>query len=227
MSIPFQDIPRAGAVMRRLARWSVNKQRGITGLETAIILIAFVVISGIFTYSALSAGLFSTQKSQAALYSNPGETLISLELGGGVMVTANDGTIQQISFVVANVPGGEPIDFTSPAANTTNNGLAAGNSQNLVIVNYHDENQTVNDLYWTVEKLGNADDDDLLEANERFKISVGSDTAGSDGGNLINALASNLTADKTFTLEVLTPAGTVLVIERTAPAYIDTEMKLS
>ncbi len=212
--------------MRRLARWSVNKQWGITGLETAIVLIAFVVITGIFTYSALSAGLFSTQKSQAALYSSPGETLISLELSGGVIATANDGTIQQISFVVATVPGGEPIDFTAPAGNATNNGLAAGNSTNLVIINYHDEDQTVYDLYWTVEKLGNADDDDLLETDERFKISVGSDTAGSDGGNLINALANDLTADKTFTLEVLTPAGTLLVIERTTPAYIDTEMNL-
>ncbi len=212
--------------MRRLARWSGNKRWGITGLETATVLIAFVVIAAIFTYSALSAGLFSTQKSQADIYSSPRETLISLELRGGIIATGNDGIIKQISFVVSNVPGGEPIDFTAPTANTTNNGLAAGNSTNAVIINYHDEDQTVNDLYWTVEKLGNADDDDLLETNERFKISIGSDSADSDGGNLINALTTDLTADKAFTLEVLTPVGTVLVIERTTPAYIDTEMNL-
>ena len=43
-------------------------ERGITGLETAIILIAFVVVAAVFAYTVLSAGLFSTQKSQEAIY---------------------------------------------------------------------------------------------------------------------------------------------------------------
>ena len=32
-------------------------QRGITGLETAIVLIAFVVVSSVFAFAALSTGL--------------------------------------------------------------------------------------------------------------------------------------------------------------------------
>ncbi len=34
-------------------------QAGITGLETAIILIAFVTVAAVFGYAVLSAGLFS------------------------------------------------------------------------------------------------------------------------------------------------------------------------
>ena len=34
-------------------------QRGITGLETAIILIAFVVVASVFAYTVLSAGVLS------------------------------------------------------------------------------------------------------------------------------------------------------------------------
>ena len=102
----------------------------------------------------------------------------------------------------------------------------AYNSTNMVKINYQDETQAANDLYWTVEKLKDADDDNLLETNERFEITIGSDIAGSDGGNLIDALTTNLTANKTFTLEVLTPIDAVLVIERTTPAYIDTIMDL-
>jgi flagellin FlaB len=199
-------------------------------METAIVLIAFVVIAALFTYSALSTGLLTPQKGQAAVHSSSEETLFSLELSGGVIATANttgnDGTIKQISFVVTNGPGGEPIDFTAPVPNTTNNGLAAGNSTNVVVINYHDDSQTANDLYWTVEKLGNADDDDLLEPNERFEITIGSGTSGSDGGNLTNALTNALTANKTFELKVLTPVGAVLLIEGTTPAYIDTIMEL-
>ena len=35
-----------------------KEQKGITGLETAIILIAFVVVAAVFAYTVLSAGLF-------------------------------------------------------------------------------------------------------------------------------------------------------------------------
>ena len=205
-------------------------QRGITGLETAIILIAFVVVAAVFAYTALSAGLFSTQKSQEAVYSGLKEAQSTLELRGGVIATANatgaSGDIKQISFVVSNVLGGEPIDFTAPSAASDNGGLAASGSSNKVILNYVDQDQTANDLYWTVTKLGNADDDDLLEQNEKFEITIGSDTATSAGGNLVDALSTALTVNKTFNVEVLTPVGAVLVIERTTPPYIDTKMNL-
>ena len=37
---------------------AVGDERGITGLETAIILIAFVVVASVFAYAVLTAGLF-------------------------------------------------------------------------------------------------------------------------------------------------------------------------
>jgi flagellin FlaB len=208
----------------------LRKEKGITGLETAIILIAFVVVAAVFAYTALSAGLFSTQKAQEAVYSGLKEAQSTLELKGAVIATAGtegaSGTISQITFTVTNVLGGEPIDFTAPTANTSgDSGLANAGSNNKVVINYIDEDQTKNDLYWTVTKLGNADDDDLLEQNEKFQVTVGEST-GTAGGNLCNALSTNLTVNKTFSLVLLTPAGAVLEIERTTPAYFDTIMNL-
>jgi flagellin FlaB len=46
----------------RGVRLSWRDQRGITGLETAIVLIAFVVVSSVFAFAALSTGLFSSDK---------------------------------------------------------------------------------------------------------------------------------------------------------------------
>jgi flagellin-like protein len=43
------------AVMRRLARWIKQREEGITGLEMAIILIAFVIVASVFSYVVLSA----------------------------------------------------------------------------------------------------------------------------------------------------------------------------
>ena len=203
-----------------------RNQKGITGLETAIILIAFVVVAAVFAYTALSAGLFSTQKSQEAVYSGLKEAQSTLELKGGVIATANttgsSGNIKQISFVLSNVLNGEPIDFTAPTAAGTATGVAATGSSNKIVLSYVDEDQTVNDLYWTVTKLGNADADDLLENQEKFQITIGSGTAGSAGGNLIDALGTDLTVNKQFSIIVRTPVGAVLEIERTTPPYIDT-----
>ena len=209
----------------------LKHEKGITGLETAIILIAFVVVAAVFAYTALSAGLFSTQKAQESVYSGLKEAQSTLELRGGVIATANttgsSGKIQQVSFVVSNVLGGEAIDFTPPEERSDNNGTAnSTTSQNVIVINYQDEDQVKNDLYWTVTKLGNADADDLLETNERFQITMGSDTVNSDGGNLIDALQPDLSVKTTFNLEILTPVGAVLQIERTTPAWIDQIMNL-
>lgn len=51
-----------------------NDQRGITGLETAIVLIAFVVVSSVFAFAALSTGLFSSDKAKETIQAGLAET---------------------------------------------------------------------------------------------------------------------------------------------------------
>ena len=216
-------------MLNRLFKKIRRDERGITGLETAIILIAFVVVAAVFAYTVLSAGLFSTQKGQEAVYAGLKEARSTMELRGGVIAEANatgsSGTIKQVVFTVSTVLGGEAIDFHQPDADSAT-GLAASGSDHKVVLSYVDQDQHVNDLYWTITKLGNADADDLLEQNEKFQLTIGSATAGSGAGNLIDALATDLTVNKTFSIIVRTPAGAVLEIERTTPAYIDTIMNL-
>jgi flagellin FlaB len=163
----------------------LRHEKGITGLETAIILIAFVVVAAVFAYTALSAGLFSTQKAQEAVYSGLKEAQSTLEMKGAVIATANTtgdaGTIGQITFTVSNVLGGEPIDFTIPSGSA--GGVASGVA-NKVVINYLDQRQEKDNLYWTITKVGNDDGDSLLEVGEKFQITVG----GGAGNNLTDAL---------------------------------------
>ena len=42
-------------------------ERGMTGLETAIILIAFVTVAAVFGYAVLSAGLFSAERGKETI----------------------------------------------------------------------------------------------------------------------------------------------------------------
>ena len=118
------------------------------------------------------------------------------------------------------------MDFTPPAADSATGTANSSTSTNKVVINYIDNDQTVTDLYWTATKLGSSDDDDLLEQNEKFEITIGSAAVGSGAGNLVDALGTDLAVNKTFSIEVLTPAGAVLVIERTTPATMDTIMNL-
>ena len=70
--------------------WSIGKlgkamhrdKRGITGLETAIILIAFVVVASVFAYTVLSAGIFSSERGKEAIHAGLEEARSSLEPRG-------------------------------------------------------------------------------------------------------------------------------------------------
>ncbi|MFN3973708.1 MAG: archaellin/type IV pilin N-terminal domain-containing protein [Dehalococcoidia bacterium] len=62
-------------------------QRGITGLETAIILIAFVVVASVFAYTVLSAGIFSSEKGKEAVHSGLKQARGSMEILGSVKAT--------------------------------------------------------------------------------------------------------------------------------------------
>ncbi|MEE9286317.1 MAG: archaellin/type IV pilin N-terminal domain-containing protein, partial [Dehalococcoidia bacterium] len=91
----------------------LRSQRGITGLETAIILIAFVVVASVFAYTVLSAGIFSSEKGKEAIYSGLESVRSSMELSGGVLAKDTDGDddVDTLVFTLANALAGEAIDF--------------------------------------------------------------------------------------------------------------------
>jgi len=204
-SILFHPIAMEDAVMRRLLSRLNRNQQGITGLETAIILIAFVIVASVFAYVVLSAGLFSAQKAKEAIHSGLEETSSTVELKGNVLAKMENSVVKEVYFTVGIILGGNPIDFTDTSSNTTN----------VVVISYHDAYRQIPTVNWTMTKLNSTDADNLLDPNELFQVTV--DLSG------INASASDnqtLGAYKTFSLEVKPPVGAVLVIERTVPARV-------
>ncbi|MBF8266303.1 MAG: flagellin [Dehalococcoidia bacterium] len=195
--------------------WKALKdQRGITGLETAIILIAFVVVAAVFAYTALSAGIFSAQKGSETIYGGLKQAAGSMQLKGNIIAkdTDADNKINQIIFVVSTGAGGEAIDLTVPT-DAGADGLADSGSTHKMVVSYIDKNQQVNNLTWTKSLLGFGDSDDLLENGEEYQITVMLTSI--EGG------ASPTIKDTEFTLELKPMQGGTLVITRTTPNYID------
>jgi archaeal flagellin FlaB len=207
-----------------------QKESGITGLETAIILIAFVVVAAVFAYTVLSAGLFSTQKSQEAVYSGMKETQSTLVLKSAVLAvsenTGGQGYISQIRFTLSNILGGEPIDITPPLASGTD-GKAPAGSPNKIVISYKDDFQKVDDLFWTVSLSGHHNGDNQLDAGEKAEFIVGNTVAHQNGGNLVDALSTHhLGPDTAFTIEVKTSHGATLTFERNTAPWIDHVMNM-
>jgi flagellin FlaB len=201
-------------------------QRGITGLETAIILIAFVVVAAVFSYSVISSGLFSTQKSKETIYSGLDEAKGCMELKGGMIALANTtgtaGQVTMLSFTVANAMDGAAIDFTSPE-DLDFDGLADSGSTNKVVISYLDKDNRRNNLYFAATPAWGADSDSLLETGELFQVTVGQSHT---QGNLVDALAIPLSSSTSFTVEVTPPRGAILTFELKTPSVIDSTMYL-
>ncbi len=188
-----------------------KNQKGITGLETAIVLIAFVVVSSVFAFAALSTGMFSSDKARETINAGLAQTRASMELKGSVIGTANGpgstatAALTDISFHVTQSAGGADVDLTP----------------GTTIIKYADDGQSKlfsSTSGFTVTGVGGADTDNLLERNEVYKISlINLDTTGAGDDTLTTLLGVN----KTFTLEVIPVRGAVLHIERTTPIYMD------
>jgi flagellin FlaB len=200
-------------MLKRLAKTMRRDERGITGLETAIILIAFVVVASVFAYTVLSAGIFSSQKGQEAVYTGLQHARSTLEMKGDV-VAETDGNSSVLSLVVcvATALNGETIDMTEP---TNDSGLAGNSSTNVVVVSYSSQGERTDDLAWTATQLGKGNGDDMLDPGETFEMTID-----------LTGITETVDTYHTFNVEIKPPVGSVLVIERTTPAALSAWMIL-
>ena len=187
-----------------------SDQRGITGLETAIVLIAFVVVSSVFAFAALSTGLFSSDKAKETHTAGLAESRGTLELKGSVVAkvsgtTGATGVVTSIEFQISNAAAGEAIDMTP------------GNT----IIKYRDKTQTVNLNSSTEFSASNiaafGDTDSLLEIGELFQITL---------LNLTSNLATDLGTNTDFTIEMIPSGGAVLFIRRRTPVSLEASNRL-
>jgi flagellin FlaB len=185
-------------MIRKLLMKFRKNQKGITGLETAIILIAFVIVASVFAFVVLSAGLYSSQKTKEAVTSGLGSTMSVLMLKGDVMARMSGGVLTDVYLTVGLPSAGNPVDFGST------------NMTQKVIVSYADPYNIFNTCNWSLIKLVDFNGDDMLDPNELFQVNVDLDSTGN----------MTIGAYSRFTLEVKPPDGPVLAIERTIPGRI-------
>jgi flagellin FlaB len=179
----------------RAIRARQRDESGITGLETAIILIAFVVVAAVFAFVVLSTGLFSSERSKESVYAGLAKTRGTMELSSGIVARSNAGLTQidTIEFDLVLAAAGDQVNLDPTA------------TSNRTVISYIDSTTVVPDVAYTTAVItGNTNA--MLEQGELIRVTVDIAAAGATVGP--NAL---------FTLEIKPPTGSYLVVQRSAP----------
>ena len=206
---------------------------GITGLETAIILIAFVVVAAVFAFTVMTTGLFSTEKAKTTAQAALTEASSSFITKGAVTATAIDTAADGLDYV-------NSITFTVALASGADaQTLSAGELSFL----YTDPNNTMRTSGLVpvggiiTAETGAGDGVDIvsiidtgpggtgsLEAGESAAITVWlADTAAAAPPVPATTL---LGAGTKFRIEMMAPKGGTLIVERDIPKVLTGNMNL-
>ena len=194
-------------VLRLFSR-TAREEDGITGLETAIILIAFVVVATVFAFVVLTTGIFSAERGKETVFAGLSKARGTAEVRGGIVMTATGTTtlvIADVQFALATTAGGEPVPI-NPTGTT-----------NRTVIAYRDDDVVDNDVEFTVINIV-GDGDNLLEPGELMLITIDM-TAGITPAPVLDP-------NERFTIEVQTPVGAVLDITRQLPAELASVMQM-
>ncbi|MDD1728186.1 MAG: flagellin [Methanospirillum sp.] len=195
---------------------NLYSEDAFTGLEAAIVLIAFVVVAAVFSYVVLGAGFFTTQTAQATVHTGVAQASSSLEIVGNVMGIAVTPTANRLTYIntsIALTAGGTAMDLSQMVISySDNNGgrnAAVPNSTSgitdciggTILTENHDQA----DNQWCVSQKINTvgSDNNLLEPNEIWVLSIG--------------MPSTASINQKITVNLQPSVGAVLPITRTIP----------
>ena len=193
----------------------VRNEDAFTGLEAAIVLIAFVVVAAVFSYVVLGAGFFTTQKSQEVVHTGVSQTSSSVEIVGDIIGKADTSCtkIESVLVTVGLSAGQGAVDFDKV--------VVTYSDANVVKTLEHDKDRdynkdnpdTHNDASsgkWNIYDRQNAQGGNLLEPFEQFTLSIGVPTT------------ANVGANHPFNIEIKPSVGAPYGIVRTAPPQFTT-----
>lgn len=202
----------------------LNKRSGMTGLETAIILVAFVITAAAFAFVVLNMGFLTAEKAQSVISSGMSEASSALLVDSGVVgqfgSTGSDQAdvdLEKLTFYIKLSQGHEPVDLDDSKLVATYTNARC-----------HGEIYNSNGTIMTVQGV-NSDGDSLCETGEKFKVTIDftaiNMTTGVDPAQVSMDNVYTHPYEE-FRIELRPSAGAVLTIERQLPAVYSTVMVL-
>ncbi len=189
-------------------------QRGITGLETAIVLIAFVVVASVFAFAVLSTGLLSSEKSKETVLGALEETSSTITVRGSVIGDANSGktAIDTVKFTLTSAAqASDAVDLSTTGVVVTYlDSLQAINCENPQ--SFDADPDTAECSWSTSWVLGSPD---MVDPGEQVDMIV-----------TLTNLSPLLPKNREFTIQVKPNKGAVVIVNRTTPAELKAIMEI-
>lgn len=215
-------------------------RRGIIGVESAIVLIAFVIVAAALSFVVLNMGFSTTQKAKTTITSGLQEASSAMEVAG---VVTGSGDVANATLKVLAVPikvasGGASVNLAHDTAavkyfskSVTYDNIYKGTISNITVNNLQDaveeavnrgyiSSNPVNStaptdsgafIYWST----NSNNNDILDSGETAVLVIAyKDT---DRPSALDIL----------TTELIVPTGSPLSVSRQVPSITDTVVNMS
>ena len=209
-----------------------KEQCGITGLETAIVLIAFVVVAAVFAFTVLTTGLFTSEKAKETALAGVQTTSSSLVIKGSIIAHGAGGagcppapctSVDYLRVKLATATGVEqvlfnPTDVLITYTDPNNVELLSFNAQNIVTaadITTCVGAGAVGGLIWCLRNSGN--DNAIIDPGEVMELIITLDDL---------PATSLLGVNTQFMVEIIPQDGAVLKFERRTPLDITPVMNL-
>jgi flagellin FlaB len=216
--------------IKTLRRFARNK-KAISGLETAIVLIAFVIVASAFAYAVLNMGFLATQKSQEVVTGGLAAASSAVVVDGPVYGYSSDGAVPTanvttIIFWLKTAAGADSVDlnvnkttigFQNPRAVWPNIYNTGGNTLSFGVGT---QTYTATNVACKVEWEVGAGY--TLDRNEKVRVTI--TLAELDVGIAISGYdyPGYVVKNEQFKIIVKPPTGSVLDIVRYAPPEVKT-----
>lgn len=195
-------------VMRQQISSEMPDCEAFTGLEAAIVLIAFVVVASVFSYVILGAGFSAAAQDVKSVHEGVGMSSTFLNLNGDMYAGVNrlfsPVKVDNLLIPLSINPTGDPVDFTKVSV--------------ICITRDHYEELKSNDPlmtdspainHWGIKSVSNGDDNNFLESGEIFVLDL--------------KLLYSLEAYEEFTVEVQPSDCTVVTLRKEVPAGLESK----
>ncbi|WP_292520643.1 archaellin/type IV pilin N-terminal domain-containing protein [Methanoculleus sp.] len=178
---------------------------GFTGLEAAIVLIAFVVVAAVFAYIALAMGLFFSEESQSTVHQGIRQAGSACMVSGSIhgVSEAPYNYIDSVIIPIKLTVGGEPIDMTTVSVRFVGRNHMIEIDRNDPLVSVNPKRNR-----WSIQERLNGDSDLLLEAGEEYVLNI----------TLENR--KDCAPYRSFAIEIKPAGRAALRVERTVPGSI-------
>ena len=197
-----------------------SDRKRITGLETAIILIAFIVVAAVFAFTVMTTGLFSSEKAKTTAQAGIAEASSTFAPKGAVIASANGAgnAVETITFQITTASGstGTSIARAKIALIYSDDNQRDSSSADI------DNRGTADGILNTVaihKIVGDAGSPDLLQQGDVAEIIVTLNTTTAGKATLLDK-------NQIFRLELIPQQGGSLIISRKTPPELMPVMNL-